>query len=191
MSATDPPGERPAHADVARILVDAVNAARARGLAVLATSSPGVVCTSSHAANRWEPVRKARGLSPVGAAILYVQPEATDVEVAGRVALGVSAAWLMGFEAGVAGELPYARWSGHVGERIIGQGYAYGREFRTIMMSEMCPAHRVRHARGACPLCIAESESTATPYDPHAGRDPGASRARGPVVGALPSKVQP
>jgi len=179
MSAIDPPGDRPAHADVARILVDAVNAARARGLAVLATSSPGVVCTSSHAANRWEPVRKARGLSPVGAAILYVQPEATDVAVAGWVALGVSPAWLEGFEAGVSGELPYARWAGHVGERIIGQGYMFGREFRTILVTEECALHRIRHRRGACPLCLAETESTATPYDRNAG-----------IVGAIPSRVR-
>lgn len=172
------PGPRLPEA-TARILVDSINAAHARGLTVRATSERGVICVSSHATERWAPRPKSRGVSPTGAAILFVQPTATNEDVAATVALQVTAPWLMGFEAGVAGELPHAVWADHVACMIIGEGYQLGRQVRNFVMLEECAVHRIQHRKGPCPLCAeaASGDAGPTPYDRQAG-----------VIGAVPTR---
>jgi hypothetical protein len=139
---------------VARLLVDAVNAAHTRGLEVVASGDHGVTCVSMHAAERWVPTPRARGVSPIGAAILYRQPGVPEVDVAGCLALGVSAAYMIGFVAGVAGEPPHATWQTHVARLLIGEGYFLGREIRTFIATAVCEIHEKRYPRtGVCPVC--------------------------------------
>src|SRR6185369_15358066 len=97
------------HAEVVQILVDAVNAAHAKRIPIIASTDRGVTCISTHANERWAR-RPGRGLSPVGAVILDRQPRAMEADEAACEALGVSYAWLIGFEAGCGGELPHASW---------------------------------------------------------------------------------
>jgi len=149
--------------EVGRILVDAINAANARGIEIIASSDPGVLCISMHARERWIVRPRARGVSPVGAAILFVQPEPPEVEPAGCVALGVEPAWMIGFTAGLSGEPPYQRWEEHPARILITEGYLLGQEIRTFVMTVECPVHRRRHRRGRpCPEC---GDAIVTPTD--------------------------
>jgi len=152
--------------DVARTLIHSILAVQAAGYVVIPTADPHVVCVSSYATRKWLQMPCTKGVSPTGAAILVAQPEALVVYDAEMEALGVSAPWIAGFDAGVSGELPHATWKEHIAVQLIEHGYEMGKKIRAFLTRGWCELHNGSFSRhGQCPQCQAGT----TPYDPHFG----------------------
>jgi len=93
------------------------------------------VCISTKVPERWVLAPGFDAVNPVGAAILAAQPTMPEPQVAGCVALGVSAVWMMGFVAGLGGEFAYASWQKHPLKSAIEEAHAFGREIREMLMA--------------------------------------------------------
>jgi hypothetical protein len=111
-------------------IMAAIRLAGIEGLHVIPVAEYGVLCHSSHARNRWGKDPRARGVNPIGAVVIAAQPEATDPDNAAMMALGVSAAWLEGFAAGVTKQEPETKWSRHIARHIYREGFVTGGEVR-------------------------------------------------------------
>lgn len=110
------------------IIRDAVRAVRAQGIAVV-PGDLGVHCTGSAGLVTWERDRD-RVVSPMGAVLLHVQPQAADTEKALALALDAPEAWLYGFEAGVSRTPPADAWAALPNARLFLAAYKQGIEYR-------------------------------------------------------------
>ncbi|TAL29055.1 MAG: hypothetical protein EPN98_21675 [Phenylobacterium sp.] len=171
LPATPDPRHRPPKSS-REVIYEACRWAADHGIPVLATAEPGVTCTSRFPAT-WECDPHFEGVSPLGAAILYRQPDCADVETAEWLAAGESRMWAVGFVTGVAGLKADPSWSRSPCGPLTTNAYLFGREIYNLAHMTVCPNHpSVRHEKGGtCPRCAAEaSDSALTPIDPNAGR---------------------
>jgi hypothetical protein len=108
--------------------------AREHRLPLRLTDSFGVVCTSQHALAMWEPDPRARGISPLGACVLQVQPQTVDTDEAASLAVGAPVAWVEGFAAGCARLDASKAWTESVARAQYLAGFAAGTMARAFVM---------------------------------------------------------
>lgn len=110
------------------VVRDAVLSAVASGIHVR-IGELGVACTSSHGAHRWARDRDA-AISPLGAVLLELQPEATEVYAALAEAFDVREAFVHGLEGGLDHEAPSQNWTSTINAGQFLAGYETGSLFR-------------------------------------------------------------
>lgn len=110
-------------------LRDAVTWALARGIRVR-VGSTGVHCISTEGPVRWEPDPREKGVDPIGALILRVQPDASDLDVAEREVVGGSYPLRDGLADGMAASVHGAAWAKGNARAIYLYGWDAGRMLR-------------------------------------------------------------
>ena len=174
----DPPGARPPRLSSRIILARAHRWAINQGIPVLATASPGVICTST-AKCEWERDPTAEGVNPLGAAVLMRQHEfqlSPSLDRACFLAVGESDKWVQGFDAGIAGLPPDPKWSTHYATgAMFNSGWMLGRDYfnaakinaerRAAPELVTCRHHpHVRYeANSGCPRCAREMDEDTKP----------------------------
>lgn len=116
------------------ILREAGAAARARGLYVY-PGDHGVEVVSSAGLITWGlDADRQRVVSPYGAALLHIQPQAEDFDAAVRLALGAEAAYVEAFGFGLELKVPGREWTERHLRRASGaelvEAYEHGVRFR-------------------------------------------------------------
>lgn len=170
--ATDPSTARPPRPrrTSREIIADAVRWAMARGIRVIASANPGVICTST-AACKWEVDPSAPGVSPLGAAILMRQKETILSPLVDRacfLAVGESDRWVEGYSIGIAGFHARPEWARHPAGPVYANGWTAGRDVYTaarLRALVTCRHHTyVRYeADSGCPRCAAEMDEPTQP----------------------------
>lgn len=101
---------------------------RENGIVARPVAPFGVICASQHADVMacWERDERARGLNPIGLAILRCQPQTTDADEAAVLAVGAPLPWIEGFAEGVSKQEPSKAWVESIARVQFLQGYEAG-----------------------------------------------------------------
>jgi hypothetical protein len=111
----------------------AVAWARGKGIRIRLVEDFGVVCISHHAAETWVQDPRAEGPNVIGAVMLMVQPQLTDVDKAAALAMAAPIAYVEGFAAGCAKADPSKAWETSVARRLYAAGFEAGLFTRSWM----------------------------------------------------------
>lgn len=103
------------------------------GYQVTATTDHGVVCVSKHARDPWRKDPFQSAISPVGAAVLMLQPPQTFIWSAIAEVLGGSIPFAEGVQDGIAKVSPRAQAFGQAWRRYL-DGLEVGYQVRTLVI---------------------------------------------------------
>lgn len=114
----------------------------------------GVRCVSSLVDARWERDPHARGLDPIGAAILMHGSCKGDVAEAGAEVLGEPLPTVEGLADGVALRPRSSVWSRSITRAAYSRGYEMGANLRIAILARRCAEHgQYGFETRTCPRC--------------------------------------
>jgi len=152
------------------IIQEAIRWAVEKGIKVIASANPGVICTST-ATCEWEVDRTAEGVNPLGAAILMRQKLvhlSPSIDRACFLAVGESVRWVEGYSAGIAGLKPDPSWQKHPAGPIYSNGWTAGRDVYNASRMRLLVSCRHHpwvsyEANSGCPRCADEDNEPTRP----------------------------